>query len=65
MNLAGNINTELRQTIRPELCTQAWCKFYEIVSTYDIFNKISQNLVEAPKRFPLALNIQISFQTNH
>jgi cap2 methyltransferase len=61
MNLAGNINTELRQTIRPELCTQAWCKFYEIVSTYDIFNVKSDilnsvHLCEAPGAFVTSLN---------
>ncbi|CAG2220323.1 AFT [Mytilus edulis] len=61
MNLAGNVNSELRQTVRPELCTQAWCKFYEMVSAYDLvdlqndtFNSV--HLCEAPGAFITSLN---------
>lgn len=61
MNLAGNVNSELRQTVRPELCTQAWCKFYEMVSSYDLvdlqndtFNSV--HLCEAPGAFITSLN---------
>ena len=60
-NLAGNIVQDVRQVIRPELCTQAWCKFYELISTFDIvdtslsaFNSV--HLCEAPGAFVTSLN---------
>ncbi|XP_063424264.1 cap-specific mRNA (nucleoside-2'-O-)-methyltransferase 2-like [Mytilus trossulus] len=61
MNLAGNVNSELRQTVRPELCTQAWCKFYEMVSAYDLVDLKNDNfnsvhLCEAPGAFITSLN---------
>lgn len=61
MNIAGDVINELRQYIRPELCTQAWCKFYEIVSTFDLVNLKgdsfnSVHLCEAPGAFITCLN---------
>lgn len=61
MNLAGTILSEVRQNIRPELCTQAWCKFYEILSTFglvDLESPIinSVHLCEAPGAFITSLN---------
>ncbi|KAL4218782.1 FtsJ-like methyltransferase [Mactra antiquata] len=60
VNLAGNIAVELRNRIRPELCTQAWCKFYEIASRYIDLEKTeslySVHLCEAPGAFITSLN---------
>ncbi|XP_022094636.1 cap-specific mRNA (nucleoside-2'-O-)-methyltransferase 2-like [Acanthaster planci] len=56
----------LRSDFWVELCTQAWCKFYEIVSSYDVipldltgregacFNSV--HLCEAPGAFVTSLN---------
>ncbi|OWF49722.1 cap-specific mRNA (nucleoside-2'-O-)-methyltransferase 2-like [Mizuhopecten yessoensis] len=61
MNLAGTVISELRENFKPELCTQAWCKFYEIVSTFKLidfgnpeFNSV--HLCEAPGAFITSLN---------
>lgn len=61
MNKAGNIINHVKRYIRPELCTQAWCKFYEIVATYPIANSkqggfSSLHLCEAPGAFITGLN---------
>ncbi|XP_033732566.1 cap-specific mRNA (nucleoside-2'-O-)-methyltransferase 2-like [Pecten maximus] len=61
MNLAGTVISELRENFKPELCTQAWCKFYEIVSTFklidfDIPEVNSVHLCEAPGAFITSLN---------
>lgn len=60
VNLAGNIAPEIRNRVRPELCTQAWCKFYEIASTYlNLETKKSfftVHLCEAPGAFVTSLN---------
>ncbi|KAK3087534.1 hypothetical protein FSP39_007219 [Pinctada imbricata] len=61
MNFAGNIVQDVRQQLHPELCTQAWCKFYEIISTYDLVDFDSSNfntvhLCEAPGAFVTSLN---------
>ncbi|XP_060074708.1 cap-specific mRNA (nucleoside-2'-O-)-methyltransferase 2-like [Ylistrum balloti] len=61
MNLAGTVISEIRESCKPELCTQAWCKFYEIVSTFQLtdfdnpeFNSV--HLCEAPGAFITSLN---------
>lgn len=61
MNLAGTVISQLRENFKPELCTQAWCKFYEIVSTFKLidfenpqFNSV--HLCEAPGAFITSLN---------
>ncbi|XP_045199075.2 cap-specific mRNA (nucleoside-2'-O-)-methyltransferase 2-like [Mercenaria mercenaria] len=60
VNLAGNIAPEVRNRLRPELCTQAWCKFYEIASTYlsleDRKSLVTVHLCEAPGAFITSLN---------
>ena len=60
VNLAGRISAEIQHDFRPELCTQAWCKFYEIATTYlDLEEKeflFSVHLCEAPGAFVTSLN---------
>ena len=60
VNLAGNIASEIYQSFHPELCTQAWCKFYEIATTYLGFLRkasvFSVHLCEAPGAFVTSLN---------
>lgn len=61
MNIAGNVISNVKQIIRPELCTQAWCKFYEILSSYPLINHESLklntvHLCEAPGAFVTSLN---------
>lgn len=61
MNYAAKVLPELRQRFNPELCTQAWCKFYEILSSYPLVDidsdKInSVHLCEAPGAFIASLN---------
>ncbi|XP_060568432.1 cap-specific mRNA (nucleoside-2'-O-)-methyltransferase 2-like [Ruditapes philippinarum] len=60
VNLAGNIAPGIRNQLRPELCTQAWCKFYEIASTYvNVANTeslVTVHLCEAPGAFVTSLN---------
>ncbi|XP_046560813.1 cap-specific mRNA (nucleoside-2'-O-)-methyltransferase 2-like [Haliotis rubra] len=60
-NLAGGVVQEIKQVFHAELCTQAWGKFFEIVSTFtlvplraDTFNSV--HLCEAPGAFIAALN---------
>lgn len=63
-NPCGLVVKNLRETVKPELCTQAWTKFYEILSSCDIIpskcirnRKItSLHLCEAPGAFIASLN---------
>lgn len=59
-NIAGKIAPEIRSGLRPELCTQAWCKFYEIASTFLDIDTLqpyfSVHLCEAPGAFITSLN---------
>ncbi|KAL3871621.1 hypothetical protein ACJMK2_039608 [Sinanodonta woodiana] len=67
VNIAGNIVNSIAQQFRPELCTQAWCKFYEIVSNYTILDLSKQalltvHLCEAPGAFVTSLNHYLQCQ---
>lgn len=60
---SGLVMQHLRSQLHVELCTQAWCKFYEIISTYPIIPKseetsrfTSVHLCEAPGAFVTSLN---------
>ena len=62
-NPSGNIAPQIHKTIRPELGTQAWCKFYEILSNTNIlglFDNLERigtvHLCEAPGSFVCSLN---------
>ncbi|KAF4520681.1 hypothetical protein B566_EDAN006357 [Ephemera danica] len=59
-NPAGRILWTVKETCSPELLTQAWCKFYEIISTYDVVPQCDEfsslHLCEAPGAFVTALN---------
>ncbi|XP_076233203.1 cap-specific mRNA (nucleoside-2'-O-)-methyltransferase 2-like isoform X1 [Calliopsis andreniformis] len=71
-NSAKDVMNRLRKDIQPEFLTQAWCKFYEIVSSFPLvpMNYIhncskrfkSIHLCEAPGAFVVSLNHWI--QTN-
>ncbi|XP_063983407.1 cap-specific mRNA (nucleoside-2'-O-)-methyltransferase 2 [Diachasmimorpha longicaudata] len=71
MNPAGEIQWHLRTTINPELLTQAWCKFYENVSSFPLIPQscldsgilTSVHLCEAPGAFITSLNHYL--QLNH
>lgn len=60
VNLAGNAAQEIRSRARPELCTQAWCKFYEIASKFlkveNTGSLVTVHLCEAPGAFITSLN---------
>lgn len=61
---AGNVIWQLRKKINPELPTQAWCKFYENVSSFPLVPQKAiarkhlncVHLCEAPGAFIAALN---------
>ena len=63
-NKAGLVVRQLRNTVHPELCTQAWTKFHEIINTYDLIPKgallakhlNTVHLCEAPGAFISSLN---------
>ena len=64
MNGAGDVINQIKRCIHPELCTQAWCKFHEIVNSFpivpwgmekrDTFSSL--HLCEAPGAFITSLN---------
>ena len=61
MHRGGEVVRHIKKDIRPELCTKAWCKFYEILSHFSLhlyfgedFN--SFHLCEAPGAFVTSLN---------
>ncbi|XP_064641497.1 cap-specific mRNA (nucleoside-2'-O-)-methyltransferase 2-like [Lineus longissimus] len=59
---ASKVMTQLRRTIGAELCTQAWCKFHEILGKFqlvpeensDVFESV--HICEAPGAFVTSLN---------
>ncbi|XP_060524051.1 cap-specific mRNA (nucleoside-2'-O-)-methyltransferase 2 [Cylas formicarius] len=61
-DISGYVLNYIRKKINPELLTQAWCKFYEILNTFGIVkendNEIFRtvHLCEAPGAFISALN---------
>lgn len=63
-NRAGKVIGVVRSVANAEICTQAWCKFYEILGTFDLIPEDAlQNgelntvhLCEAPGAFISALN---------
>lgn len=60
-NIAGGVIPMLRREFQPELCTQAWAKFHEILWTFDIVPQTaskcySVHLCEAPGAFVASLN---------
>lgn len=61
VNKAKLVIETIKNKISPDILTQAWCKFYEILSTYllipaEIKNFKSLHLCEAPGAFISALN---------
>lgn len=61
MHRGGEVVRHIKKDIKPELCTKAWCKFYEILSHFslnlyfgEVFN--SFHLCEAPGAFVTSLN---------
>lgn len=57
-NRAGNVMNRVRQSAAPELLTQAWCKFFQLLHDYDLAGAVplrSFHLCEAPGAFILAL----------
>ncbi|XP_027751503.1 cap-specific mRNA (nucleoside-2'-O-)-methyltransferase 2 [Empidonax traillii] len=63
-NKAGKIISHVRKSVNAELCTQAWCKFHEILGTFPLLPEEalqegelnSVHLCEAPGAFIASLN---------
>ncbi|KAM6223146.1 LOW QUALITY PROTEIN: cap-specific mRNA (nucleoside-2'-O-)-methyltransferase 2 [Rhynchocyon petersi] len=63
-NKAGKIISHVRKTVNAELCTQAWCKFHEILCSFPLIPQEafqngrlnSLHLCEAPGAFIASLN---------
>ncbi|XP_048211116.1 cap-specific mRNA (nucleoside-2'-O-)-methyltransferase 2 [Perognathus longimembris pacificus] len=63
-NKAGKIISHVRKSVNAELCTQAWCKFHEILGSFPLIpqeafhtGKLnSLHLCEAPGAFIASLN---------
>ncbi|KAM6943508.1 cap-specific mRNA (nucleoside-2'-O-)-methyltransferase 2 [Xenentodon cancila] len=63
-NRAGKVIAAVRSAANAEICTQAWCKFYEILGTFPLLPKEALeigelntvHLCEAPGAFITALN---------
>ena len=74
-NPCGLVVKHLREAVKPELCTQAWVKFYEILSSCNVIpkkcieneNLTSLHLCEAPGAFIASLNhyIKSNFEGIH
>ncbi|XP_028665439.1 cap-specific mRNA (nucleoside-2'-O-)-methyltransferase 2 [Erpetoichthys calabaricus] len=63
-NRAGKVISHVKNTVNAEICTQAWCKFYEILGNFPLLPKTalqngelnSVHLCEAPGAFIASLN---------
>ncbi|CAK6954895.1 cap-specific mRNA (nucleoside-2'-O-)-methyltransferase 2 [Scomber scombrus] len=63
-NRAGKVITAVRSAANAEICTQAWCKFYEILGSFNLLPEEALHdgelntvhLCEAPGAFITALN---------
>ncbi|XP_019742587.1 cap-specific mRNA (nucleoside-2'-O-)-methyltransferase 2 [Hippocampus comes] len=63
-NRAGKVIATVRSAANAEICTQAWCKFYEILGTFNLLSEEALHsgelntvhLCEAPGAFISALN---------
>ncbi|XP_076352353.1 cap methyltransferase 2 [Tachypleus tridentatus] len=68
-NKAGNIISAVRRQAKPELLTQAWCKFYEILKSYPVIPDTSKlqtfHLCEAPGAFIASLNHFLQSERKH
>jgi cap2 methyltransferase len=59
---AGKVMSQLRRMIGVELCTQAWCKFHEILGKFELIPEDSSavletvHICEAPGAFITSLN---------
>lgn len=60
INKASYVLDAVKARIRPEILTRAWCKFYEILSSYNLISEKTNirtlHLCEAPGGFISALN---------
>uniref|UniRef100_A0A8D2KYH7 Cap-specific mRNA (nucleoside-2'-O-)-methyltransferase 2 n=1 Tax=Varanus komodoensis TaxID=61221 RepID=A0A8D2KYH7_VARKO len=63
-NKAGKIIAHIKKSVNAELCTQAWCKFHEVLCTFPLLSSDalqngelnSVHLCEAPGAFIASLN---------
>jgi cap2 methyltransferase len=66
LKFAGKVVGEVKKSFNTELCTQAWCKFHEILASFDVVPPSalsdpsaafsSVHLCEAPGAFITSLN---------
>jgi len=63
VHLGGLIRRYVQHTICAEMCTQAWCKFHEVLGTFPAITQLSStrqlntvHLCEAPGAFITSLN---------
>ena len=63
MHLGGLITRCVQRTRHAEMCTQAWCKFHEVLGTFPAIAQLSAtrelntvHLCEAPGAFITSLN---------
>ena len=73
--LTGKVVSEIKSRYNAELCTQAWCKFHEILASHDVvppsvllqpkarLNSI--HLCEAPGAFITSLNHYLVSRGEH
>ncbi|RXM33583.1 Cap-specific mRNA (nucleoside-2'-O-)-methyltransferase 2 [Acipenser ruthenus] len=72
-NKAGKVISHVRSASNAEICTQAWCKFYEILGTFPLLPEHalrngelnSVHLCEAPGAFIASLNHYLKSNSLH